>query len=70
MKTIANSRGPDIPNHQDSCRSPVGRVAEALRARGCTNVNTGLIEGSNHHVAHEQPRIVEEHVEKYASPQH
>ena len=44
-------------------------MAEALRARGCTNVRTGVIEGSNHYVADEQPEIVEEFIEKYASPQ-
>lgn len=43
-------------------------MAEALRAHGCTNVTTGVIEGSSHYVADEQPALVEEFIEKYASP--
>ena len=44
-------------------------MAEALRAHGCTNVTTGVIDGSSHYVADEQPGIVAELIEKYASPQ-
>ena len=44
-------------------------IAQALRAHGCTNVTTGVIEGSSHYVADEQPAIVEEFIDKYASPQ-
>jgi pimeloyl-ACP methyl ester carboxylesterase len=42
-------------------------MAEALRAHGCTNVKTRVIEGSSHYVADERPGIVEEFVEEYAS---
>ena len=42
-------------------------MAEALRAHGCTNVMTRVIEGSNHYVADERPGMVEEFIEKYAS---
>lgn len=45
-------------------------MAEALRAHGCTKVKTGVIEGSSHYVADERPAIVEEFIEKYASPQY
>jgi pimeloyl-ACP methyl ester carboxylesterase len=44
-------------------------MVEALRAHGCTNVRTEVIEGSNHYVADEQPGIVEEFIEKYALTQ-
>jgi pimeloyl-ACP methyl ester carboxylesterase len=42
-------------------------IAKALRAHGCTNVKTRVIEGSGHYVADERPGIVEGFVEKYAS---
>ncbi|SRR5579871_1587171 len=45
-------------------------MAQALRTHGCTNVTTRVIEGSSHYVVDEQPGIVEEFIEKYASPQH
>ena len=44
-------------------------MAEALRAHGCTNVTTGVIERSSHYVVDEQPAILEEFIEKYASSQ-
>jgi len=44
-------------------------MAEALRAHGCTHVTTRVIEGSSHYVADEQPAIVKEFIEKYASLQ-
>lgn len=44
-------------------------MAEALRAHGCTNVTTGVIEKSSHYVVDEQPAILEEFIEKYASRQ-
>ena len=43
-------------------------IAQALRAHGCTNVTTGVIEGSSHFVADERPATVEAFIEKYASP--
>lgn len=43
-------------------------MAAALRARGCTNVSIGAtIQGSSHYLADEQPELVEELIEKYAS---
>ena len=42
-------------------------MAEALRAHGCTNVKTRVIEESSHYVADERPGIVEEFIEEYAS---
>jgi len=42
-------------------------MAEALRAHGCTNVKTRVIEGSSHYVADERPGIVEKLIEEYAS---
>ena len=50
-------------------RNDLPTIAQALRAHGCTNVTTGVIEGSSHYVADEQPAIVEEFIDKYASPQ-
>jgi pimeloyl-ACP methyl ester carboxylesterase len=44
-------------------------MAQALRAHGCTTVTTDVIDGSSHYVADEQPAIVEELIEQYASPQ-
>lgn len=43
-------------------------MAEALRAHGCTSVRTGVIEGIGHYAADERPGIVEEFIERYASP--
>ena len=42
-------------------------MAEALRAHGCTNVKTRVIEESSHYVADERPGIVEKFIEEYAS---
>jgi len=42
-------------------------LAEALQEHGCVNVKTELIQGGGHYVADEQPGIVEELIEKYAS---
>ena len=42
-------------------------MAEALRAHGCTNVKTRVIEESSHYVADERPEIVEAFIEEYAS---
>ena len=44
-------------------------IAEAQRAHGCTNVKTGVINGSSHYVADGRPGVVEEFIEQYASPQ-
>lgn len=44
-------------------------IAEALRARGWTDVGVELIENSGHYVADEQPDAVAALIERYASPQ-
>ena len=43
------------------------RVAEDLRAHGCTNVKSEIIKGSGHWVMIEQPEILAELIERYAS---
>lgn len=43
------------------------RIAESLRKHGCANVATEIIENSGHYVAEEQPEIVAELIERYAS---
>lgn len=43
--------------------------ADALRAHGCTHVETVLIPGAIHYVADEQPERVAELIEKYAARQ-
>jgi len=43
------------------------RVAEGLRAHGCTNVKSEIIKGSGHEVIIEQPQIVAELIERFAS---
>jgi pimeloyl-ACP methyl ester carboxylesterase len=42
-------------------------VVEDLRAHGCTNTKSEIIKGSGHEVPIEQPRIVAELIERYAS---
>lgn len=52
--------------------SPVAKnlpaIAKALRAHGCTNVRLGVVQGSSHFIADEQPSILSAYIEKYASP--
>jgi pimeloyl-ACP methyl ester carboxylesterase len=52
-------------------KSPFNRfipgIAEGLRAHGCANVKTKVIQGSSHYVADEQPAAVAELIERYAS---
>jgi pimeloyl-ACP methyl ester carboxylesterase len=43
------------------------RIAESLRAHGCGNVTVEVIQNSAHYVAEEQPEIVAELIERYAS---
>lgn len=38
-----------------------------LRRNGCTNVQTGLIQGAIHYVVEDQPDVVTKLIEKYAS---
>jgi pimeloyl-ACP methyl ester carboxylesterase len=46
----------------------VPKMAEGLRANGCTHVQTGLIRGSVHYVVEDQPEAVADLIEQYASP--
>ena len=43
------------------------KVAESLRKYGCSNVTTEIIKNSGHYVAEEQPEIVAELIERFAS---
>lgn len=45
----------------------IPKVAEGLRANGCTHVATGLIPGSVHYLVEDQPEIVADLIERYAS---
>lgn len=51
--------------------SPVAKdlpvMAAALRAHGCTNVRLGVVQGSSHFIADEQPSALSEYIERYAS---
>jgi hypothetical protein len=43
------------------------KIAEGLRANGCTHVETGLIPGSVHYVVEDEPETVADLIERYAS---
>jgi pimeloyl-ACP methyl ester carboxylesterase len=45
----------------------VPKMAEGLRANGCSHVETGLIRGSVHYVVEDQPEAVAGLIEQYAS---
>jgi pimeloyl-ACP methyl ester carboxylesterase len=45
----------------------VPKIAEGLRANGCTHVETGQIRGSVHYVVEDQPEAVADLIEQYAS---
>jgi pimeloyl-ACP methyl ester carboxylesterase len=45
----------------------VPKIAEGLRANGCTHVETGLIRGSVHYVVEDQPEAVANLIEQYKS---
>ena len=45
----------------------VNRIADGLRAHGCTHVETGLIRGAVHYVVEDQPEQVTDLIERYAS---
>jgi pimeloyl-ACP methyl ester carboxylesterase len=45
----------------------IPKIAEGLRANGCTQVETGLIPGSVHYLVEDQPDTVADLVERYAS---
>jgi pimeloyl-ACP methyl ester carboxylesterase len=46
----------------------IPKIADGLRANGCTHVETGLIRGSSHYVVEEEPEAVSDLIERYASP--
>jgi pimeloyl-ACP methyl ester carboxylesterase len=43
------------------------RIAAAMRAQGCTNLKTEMIQGAGHYVAEEKPAAVAELIESYAA---
>jgi pimeloyl-ACP methyl ester carboxylesterase len=43
------------------------KIAEAMRAHGCVNLQTEIVKGSAHYVFDEQPDLVAGLIEKYAS---
>lgn len=45
------------------------RIAEAMRAQGCTHVKTEIVEGSAHYVVEERPQAVAELIERYPRPE-
>ena len=45
----------------------VPRMAESLRANGCTHVETGVVRGAVHYVVEDQPEEVADLIERYAS---
>lgn len=45
----------------------VPKMAEGLRAAGCTHVETGLIHGAVHYVVEDQPDEVTDLIERYAA---
>jgi pimeloyl-ACP methyl ester carboxylesterase len=45
----------------------VPKMAEGLRASGCTHVETGMIRGAVHYVVEDQPEEVADLIERYAS---
>ncbi len=69
----ATQRGPiDVPLFLAARdRSPfaklVPKIAQGLRAKGCTHVETGLIPGTVHYVVEDQPEEVTDLIERYAS---
>jgi pimeloyl-ACP methyl ester carboxylesterase len=69
----AAQRGPnDVPLFLAAgVKSPfaklVPKIAEGLRANGCTHVETGVIHGSVHYVVEDQPEAVTDLIERYAS---
>jgi pimeloyl-ACP methyl ester carboxylesterase len=43
------------------------RIAEAMRTHGCANLKTEILKGATHYVPDEQPDLVANLIEKYAS---
>jgi pimeloyl-ACP methyl ester carboxylesterase len=48
----------------------VPKIADGLRAHGCTRVETGVIHGAVHYVVEDQPEQVTDLIERYASISH
>ena len=48
----------------------VPKIADGLRAHGCTHVETGLIHGAVHYLVEDQPDQVGQLIERYASMSH
>ena len=46
----------------------VPKMAESLRANGCSHVETGLIQNAVHYVVEDQPDAVADLIERHASP--
>jgi pimeloyl-ACP methyl ester carboxylesterase len=69
----ASQRGPnDVPlfvaaGDGSPFAKLVPKIAQGLRAHGCTHVKTGLISNSVHYVVADQPEAVAELIEQYAS---
>lgn len=69
----AAERSPiDVPivfgaGDRDAFAKYVPTIAEAMRAHGCTNVQIEFIRNSSHYVAQEQPGVLAELIERYAS---
>lgn len=61
----------DVPLVLAGADNGVGKlnltIAESLRKHGCRNVVTEIIRNSGHYVAEEQPEIVAEIIERYAT---
>ena len=45
----------------------IPKIADGLRANGCTHVETGLIPGSVHYLVEDQLETVADLIERYAS---
>jgi len=71
-KFYAEQRGPvTLPivlgvGETDAFAPFLPRIAEAMRAHGCTNVKTEIVKASAHYVVEEQPAAVAELIERYA----
>jgi pimeloyl-ACP methyl ester carboxylesterase len=59
---LALVAGSDSPLAKD-----LAVIADALRAHGCRNVSMGIVPGSSHYLADEQPEVVDRFIERYAS---
>lgn len=72
MSTISGCGPNDVPlfvSAGDGSPSAglIPKIAEGLRANGCTHVETGLIPGSVHYLVEDQPETVADLIERYGS---